>query len=58
MLERLTLVLINILFPPIAVYYLTGFGTDLLVNCFLFLLAIVPAHVHVSDDSYTNSSDN
>ena len=46
MIERLGLFVINLFFPPIAVYMICGFGTDLLVNCFLLILAVIPAHLH------------
>lgn len=38
--------LINILFPPLAVMIITGLGLDTAVNCLLFLLAVIPSHVH------------
>ncbi|KAK7530262.1 uncharacterized protein J3D65DRAFT_534964, partial [Phyllosticta citribraziliensis] len=43
---RLTITLINILFPPLAVILLTGFGMDTLINCLLFLAAVLPSHIH------------
>jgi len=36
----------NVLFPPLAVYLLCGAGEDLLINSVLFLLAVIPSHVH------------
>jgi uncharacterized membrane protein YqaE (UPF0057 family) len=44
--KRLTITLINILFPPLAVLVLCGPETDLIVNCLLFLAAVIPSHVH------------
>lgn len=46
MLTRLLLTLINIFFPPLAVLVLTGPYTDTLLNCCLFLLGVIPSHVH------------
>ncbi|KAK5132173.1 hypothetical protein LTR08_000330 [Meristemomyces frigidus] len=43
---RICLTVINIFFPPLAVAMLCGLDHDCLVNCFLFLLAVIPAHVH------------
>ncbi|KAK8194701.1 uncharacterized protein BKA78DRAFT_377841 [Phyllosticta capitalensis] len=43
---RLTITLINIIFPPFAVILLTGFGMDTLINCLLFLAAVLPSHIH------------
>src|ERR1700753_2303572 len=36
----------NILFPPLAVFLLTGAGEDFVINSVLFLLAVIPSHVH------------
>src|ERR1700753_3514301 len=36
----------NFLFPPLAVFLLTGAGEDLLINSVLFLLAVIPSHIH------------
>jgi uncharacterized membrane protein YqaE (UPF0057 family) len=44
--KRLTITLVNILFPPLAVLLLCGPETDLLINCLLFLAAILPSHIH------------
>ncbi|KAF2148421.1 hypothetical protein K461DRAFT_262564 [Myriangium duriaei CBS 260.36] len=44
--HRICLTCINIFFPPLAVLILTGPGMDTLVNCVLFLLAIIPSHIH------------
>lgn len=43
---RIVLTIINIFFPPLAVMMLTGAGYDTMVNCFLFLLAVIPSHIH------------
>ena len=44
--KRLTITLINIFFPPLAILLLCGPETDLIINCLLFLAAIIPSHVH------------
>src|SRR5690242_21414189 len=44
--KRVVIMIMNIVFPPIAVMMLTGMGTDTLVNSLLFLLAVIPSHVH------------
>jgi uncharacterized membrane protein YqaE (UPF0057 family) len=36
----------NILFPPLAVFMLTGLNEDVIFNCVLFLLAVIPSHIH------------
>ena len=38
--------MLNIFFPPLAVLMMTGPGADTLWNSVLFLLAIIPSHVH------------
>ncbi|WPG98826.1 Hypothetical protein R9X50_00162400 [Acrodontium crateriforme] len=43
---RITLFTINILFPPLSVLLLCGPNWDLVLNCSLFLLAIIPSHIH------------
>ena len=43
---RLSLTVINIFFPPLAVLIITGPGLDVIVNCLLFLLAVLPSHIH------------
>lgn len=43
---RLYLTLINIIFPPLTVLFLTGFGFDCLISCIFFLLAVIPSHIH------------
>jgi len=45
-LKRATVATCNILFPPIAVWMLCGAGEDLLINSVLFLLAVIPSHIH------------
>jgi uncharacterized membrane protein YqaE (UPF0057 family) len=32
--------------PPLAVMLLAGPETDMLINCLLFLCAVIPAHIH------------
>lgn len=46
MAKRVIIMIMNFLFPPIAVMMITGMGMDTLVNSLLFLLAVVPSHVH------------
>lgn len=46
MFKRLTIAFLNVLFPPLAVLLLTGFNEDVILNCVLFLLAVIPSHVH------------
>jgi uncharacterized membrane protein YqaE (UPF0057 family) len=46
MFKRFVICICNILFPPFAVYLLTGLNEDLILNCVLFLLAVIPSHVH------------
>ncbi|KAL9074550.1 MAG: hypothetical protein Q9157_004345 [Trypethelium eluteriae] len=43
---RIFLTIINIFFPPLTVLILTGAGTDCLINCIFFLLAVIPSHIH------------
>ncbi|KAI0129807.1 hypothetical protein BJ170DRAFT_617659 [Xylariales sp. AK1849] len=46
MFKRLVVLFFNLLFPPLAVLLLCGFGMDFAMNCFLFLLAVIPSHIH------------
>lgn len=46
MFKRLVVLFFNLLFPPLAVLLLCGFGADFAMNCFLFILAILPSHIH------------
>ena len=43
---RLSIMCVNIIFPPLAVAIIAGPEYDCLMNCFLFLLAVIPAHIH------------
>jgi uncharacterized membrane protein YqaE (UPF0057 family) len=43
---RIMIMMVNIFFPPLAVAMLTGMGMDTALNCFFFLLAVIPSHVH------------
>lgn len=43
---RVLVMLVNIFFPPLAVMMLTGLGADTALNSLLFLLAVIPSHVH------------
>ena len=45
--QRLSMTLLNILFPPVAVFIMTEeMGFDVMMSCLLFTLAIAPSHVH------------
>jgi uncharacterized membrane protein YqaE (UPF0057 family) len=45
--KRLTIAVMNIVFPPVAVMLLTNScNADVLLNSILFLLAVIPSHVH------------
>lgn len=44
--KRLIIMMCNIFFPPLAVLLITGLGADVLINCLLFLAAVIPSHVH------------
>ena len=44
--KRGILTCINIIFPPLGVMLLCGPETDVIMNCILFLFAIIPSHVH------------
>ncbi|KAH6645302.1 hypothetical protein BKA67DRAFT_664401 [Truncatella angustata] len=46
MFKRLVVLIFNVIFPPAAVFLLTGFGADFAMNCFLFILAVIPSHIH------------
>ena len=46
MFKRLIICMFNIIFPPFAVMLLTGLNQDVIFNCLLFLLAVIPSHVH------------
>lgn len=46
MFKRLVILFFNLLFPPAAVFLLTGFDADFAMNCFLFILAVIPSHIH------------
>lgn len=53
MIKRAGVWIINLLFPPAAVCLLTGLGADLFINCILFLLGIIPSHIHASYITWT-----
>jgi uncharacterized membrane protein YqaE (UPF0057 family) len=44
--KRLVITLCNIIFPPVAVMLITGTNEDFIFNCVMFILAIIPSHVH------------
>ncbi|KAK9777771.1 hypothetical protein AB5N19_04481 [Seiridium cardinale] len=46
MFKRLVVLFFNLLFPPLAVFLLCGFDADFAMNCFLFILAVIPSHIH------------
>ena len=43
---RIFITALNILFPPLAVMLIAGPEYDCLLNCALFLLAVIPSHIH------------
>ncbi|KAK0252925.1 hypothetical protein LTS09_012082 [Friedmanniomyces endolithicus] len=43
---RASITLVNIFFPPLAVAMLCGWEWDCMLNSLLFLLAVIPSHVH------------
>lgn len=46
MFKRLVILVFNLFFPPLAVLLLCGFGADFAMNCFFFILAVIPSHIH------------
>ncbi|EXJ83282.1 hypothetical protein A1O1_06901, partial [Capronia coronata CBS 617.96] len=44
--KRLVIAFFNVLFPPLAVLLICGPNEDLLFNCVMFILAVIPSHVH------------
>ncbi|KAK5363016.1 hypothetical protein LTR20_010059 [Exophiala xenobiotica] len=44
--KRLVITFCNIFFPPLAVMLLTGANEDFIFNCVMFLLAVIPSHIH------------
>ncbi|KIW69821.1 hypothetical protein PV04_02148 [Phialophora macrospora] len=44
--KRLTIAMLNILFPPLAVMMITGPNEDFIFNCVMFILAVIPSHIH------------
>lgn len=53
MFKRLVICVLNFLFPPLAVLMLTGLNQDVILNCVLFLLAVIPSHIHGFYISFT-----
>ena len=51
--SRIFILILNIFLPPLAVLFLCGPGTDFLINCVFFLLAIIPSHIHGMYISFT-----
>ncbi|KAI6859456.1 hypothetical protein KC338_g7303 [Hortaea werneckii] len=43
---RFWVILVNLILPPLAVALLAGIDVDFLINCTLFLLAVIPSHIH------------
>lgn len=43
---RILLTCINIFMPPLSVAMLAGFEWDCMINCLLFLCAVIPSHIH------------
>ena len=46
MIDRLLLTIVNIFFPPLAVFLIIGPYTDTLVHCCLFICGIIRPHIH------------
>ncbi|KAL9621377.1 MAG: hypothetical protein Q9160_004137 [Pyrenula sp. 1 TL-2023] len=46
MMKRFGLMLINIVFPPLGILLLCGPESDMIINCVLFILAVIPSHIH------------
>ncbi|KIW88279.1 uncharacterized protein Z519_10846 [Cladophialophora bantiana CBS 173.52] len=44
--KRLVIAALNILFPPLVVLIITGLNEDFILNCVMFILAIIPSHIH------------
>jgi len=44
--KRLVMTFFNIFFPPLAVLLICGPNEDFVFNCVMFLLAVIPSHVH------------
>ncbi|KAF7947791.1 hypothetical protein EAE96_008870 [Botrytis aclada] len=44
--ERLLMFLINVFCPPVTVMAIAGVGADCLLNTILFLLGVIPGHIH------------
>lgn len=44
--DRIGITVINFFFPPLAVALLAGLDWDTTINCVLFLLLVLPSHVH------------
>ncbi|EXJ61530.1 hypothetical protein A1O7_01958 [Cladophialophora yegresii CBS 114405] len=44
--KRLVIAVLNILFPPVAVMMITGPNEDFVFNCVMFVLAVIPSHIH------------
>lgn len=44
--KRLVIGVLNVLFPPLAVMMITGPNEDFVFNCVMFVLAVIPSHVH------------
>ncbi|KIO33572.1 hypothetical protein M407DRAFT_65434 [Tulasnella calospora MUT 4182] len=40
------LILVTILLPPLAVFFMTGCSADLCINILLTLLGYIPGHIH------------
>ncbi|GAB1726296.1 hypothetical protein NU195Hw_g4545t1 [Hortaea werneckii] len=43
---RFWVILVNLILPPLAVALLAGIDVDFIINCTLFLLAVIPSHIH------------
>lgn len=43
---RLSLTILNIFFPPLALLIVCGPDMTFAVNCLLYIFAIIPSHIH------------
>jgi uncharacterized membrane protein YqaE (UPF0057 family) len=44
--NKVVLIILAILLPPVAVYFKSGFGKDLIINIVLCLILLFPGIIH------------
>jgi len=44
--EKILMMILAILLPPVAVFLKTGAGKDLVINIILYILGVVPGVIH------------